>query len=208
MVLNPFDDAIRSLEPVLGFTRIVLAHGIVDLFTPKRDDPGVLVAANLEQMINDKKASFIALGDRHSVTKVGVGNRIWYSGTPEVTDFGEDKSGYASVIELEGDNVITRPVQVGQWKFIDKDRIDINSSEDIETLRKMVESLDQKERTVIKLNLVGSISLSQEAILRQTVDTISEVFASFQLRDDGLLLLPDDADFSWTWIFRIRRSYN
>ena len=59
-----------------------------------------------------------------------------------------------------------------------------------------MESLDQKERTVIKLNLVGSISLSQEAILRQTIDTISEVFASFQLRDDGLLVLPDDADFS------------
>ena len=196
MVLNPFDDAIRSLEPALGFTRIVLAHGIVDLFTPKRDDPGVIVVANLEQMINDKKASFIALGDRHSVTKVGISNRVWYSGTPEVTDFGEDKSGYVNVIELERDNVITKPVQVGQWKFIDKDRIDINSSEDIETLRKMVENLDQKERTVIKLNLIGSISLSQELILRQTVDTISEVFASFQLKDDGLLILPDDSDFS------------
>jgi len=196
MALNPFDDAIKSLEPVLGFTRIILAHGIIDLFTPKQDDPGVLVAANLEQIINDKKASFIALGDRHSVTKVGISNRIWYSGTPEVTDFGEDKSGYASVIELEGDSVITKPVQVGQWNFIDRDRIDINSSEDIETLRKMLESLDQKEKTVIKLNLVGSISLSQEAILRQTIDTISEVFASFQLKDDGLLVLPDDADFS------------
>ncbi|MFC1985303.1 exonuclease SbcCD subunit D [Chloroflexota bacterium] len=28
MALNPFDDAVKSLEPVLGFTRIILAHGI------------------------------------------------------------------------------------------------------------------------------------------------------------------------------------
>ncbi len=196
MVLNPFDDAIASLEPMIGVTRIVLAHGIVDSFTPKQDDPGVLAAENLEQTVKDKKASFIALGDRHSLTRVGVGERIWYSGTPEVTDFGENQAGFAHVIELDGDKVITKPVHVGQWNFIEKDRVDVNAGEDIEALRKMLESMEHKERTVLKLNLVGSISLTQEATLQRSLDTISQVFASFQLMDGGLTVLPDDADFS------------
>jgi DNA repair exonuclease SbcCD nuclease subunit len=125
-----------------------------------------------------------------------MGERIWYSGTPEVTDFGEDGAGYVQVVELDGEKVIATPVPVGQWRFVDKDRVDINSAEDIEALRRMLESLDQKERTVLRLNLVGSISLTQEATLRQSLDTISEVFATFEIRDDGLLVFPDDADFS------------
>jgi hypothetical protein len=60
----------------------------------------------------------------------------------------------------------------------------------------MLECLDQKERTVLRLNLVGSISLTQEVTLWQSLGTIGEVFASFQVRDDGLMVLPDDADFS------------
>ncbi|MBM3118983.1 MAG: hypothetical protein FJ006_05435 [Chloroflexi bacterium] len=60
----------------------------------------------------------------------------------------------------------------------------------------MLGSIDQKELTVLRLNLVGSISLSQEAILRQFLATIGDVFASFQIGDDDLLVLPDDADFS------------
>ncbi len=196
MAVNPFYEAIASLEPVTGFNRIILAHGIADLFTPKKDDPGVLTAESLEHVISEQRASFIALGDRHSRTKIGMGERIWYSGTPEVTDFGEDGAGYVQVVELDGDKVIATPVRVGQWRFIEKDRVDINSVGDMEALRRMLESLDQKERTVLRLNLVGSISLTQEAILLQSLDTIREVFATFQIKDDGLLVLPDDADFS------------
>ena len=196
MVVNPFYEATVSLEPVMGVTRIILAHGIVDLFTPKKDDPGVLTADSLEHIINERRASFVALGDRHSRTRIGTGERIWYSGTPEVTDFGEDEAGYVQIVELDSDKVITTPVQVGQWRFVEKDRVDINSSEDIEVLRTILEGLDQKERTVLRLNLVGSISLTQKVTLQQSLDTIGEIFASFQVRDDGLMVLPDDADFS------------
>lgn len=196
MAVNPFYEATVSLEPVTGVTRIILAHGIVDLFTPKKDDPGVLTADSLEHVIRERMASFVALGDRHSRTKIGTGERIWYSGTPEVTDFGEGEAGYVQIIELDNDKVITTPVQVGQWRFVEKDRIYINSSEDIEALRTILEGLDQKERTVLRLNLVGSISLTQEVTLRQSLDTIGEIFASFKVIDDGLMILPDDADFS------------
>ena len=196
MPVNPFYEATKSLEPLPGVTRIVLAHGIVDLFTPKKDDPGVLTADSLERVVEDGKVSFVALGDRHSRTKIGAGDRIWYAGTPEVTDFGEGETGYVQIVELDGDRVVATPALVGQWRFVEKDRIDINCSEDIEALRSMLESIERKEQTVLRLNLVGSISLTQEAILQQFLSTIGDVFASFQISDDELLVLPDDADFS------------
>lgn len=196
MPVNPFYEATKSLEPSVGVTRIVLAHGIVDLFTPKKDDPGVLTADSLERVVEDGKVSFVALGDRHSRTKIGAGDRIWYAGTPEVTDFGEGETGYVQIVELDGDRVVATPALVGQWRFVEKDRIDINCSEDIEALRSMLESIERKEQTVLRLNLVGSISLTQEAILQQFLSTIGDVFASFQISDDELLVLPDDADFS------------
>jgi DNA repair exonuclease SbcCD nuclease subunit len=196
MPVNPFYEATKSLEPLTGVTRIILAHGIVDLFTPRKDDLGVLTADSLERVIEERKASFVALGDRHSRTKIGEGERIWYSGTPEVTDFGEGETGYVQIVELDGDKVIATPAPVGQWRFVEKNRVDINCSEDIEALRSMLESIDRKELTVLRLNLVGSISLTQEAILRQFLATIGDVFASFQMSDDELLVLPNDADFS------------
>ncbi len=63
----------------------------------------------------------MALGDRHSLTKVGTGDRIWYSGTPEATDFSETQSGYAQVVEVDEGRVTTKAVQVGQWRFIERE---------------------------------------------------------------------------------------
>ena len=134
MAVNPFYEAIASLAQMMGVTRIILAHGILDLFTPKKDDPGVLTAESLERVISERRASFIALGDRHTLTKIGTSERIWYSGAPEVTDFGEDGSGYAQIVELDDDKVIVKPILVGKWRFVEKDRVDINSAEDIQTL--------------------------------------------------------------------------
>jgi DNA repair exonuclease SbcCD nuclease subunit len=196
VAVNPFDELIMSLKPVTGTVRIVLAHGIVDSFTPKKDDPGVLAVQNLQMVVDKGIASFIALGDRHSLTSVGTGDRVWYSGTPEVTDFSEDAAGYVLVVELDGDKVITKPIQIGQWKFIENDALNINTNEDIKALQEMLGGLEQKERTAIKLNLVGSISLSQQTTLQQSIEKTKDIFGSFQLVEDRLVVMPDDADFS------------
>jgi DNA repair exonuclease SbcCD nuclease subunit len=194
--VNPFYEATKSLERLDNVTRIVLAHGIVDSFTPAKDDPGVLAAESLGRVIQDRKASFVALGDRHSRTKVVGSDRVWYSGTPEATDFGEGESGYVQIVELAGDEVTVIPFSVGQWCFLDKSRADINCSEDIEALRSMLESIQHKEQTVLRLNIVGSVSLTEQAVLWQSLASVGEVFASFQIIDDQLLVVPDDSDFS------------
>jgi hypothetical protein len=60
----------------------------------------------------------------------------------------------------------------------------------------MLGGLEQKERTAIKLNLVGSISLSQQTTLQQSIEKTKDIFGSFQLVEDRLVVMPDDADFS------------
>jgi hypothetical protein len=66
----------------------------------------------------------------------------------------------------------------------------------IETMQLLAIQLMESSPNVIKLKLVGSISLSQDVILQQSLETTSQIFGSFQLMDDGLVVLPDDTDFS------------
>lgn len=150
----------------------------------------------LERAIDEGNIHFVALGDRHSLTKVGSGDRVWYSGTPEATDFSEIQSGYAQVVEIGEDRVSTKAVQVGRWRFIERNRVDLNTAEDVDALRKSLGDFDSKERTFVRLNLVGSLSLSLRGALQTHLDAAKDVFGAFDVREDELFVLPDDADFA------------
>lgn len=194
--VNPLEEVLAALHPETGNTRICMAHGGVDLFTPDRDAPGVIAVAMIERAIDEGKVHFVALGDRHSLTKVGSGDRIWYSGTPETTDFSEIQSGYTQVVEIGEDRVSTKAVQVGKWRFIERNRVDLNTAEDIEALRKSLEIMERKDLTVVRLKLVGSLSLSLKDVLQNHLAAAMDVFGAFDVREDELLVLPEDADFA------------
>ena len=193
---NPLEEVLETLHPAEGMTRICMAHGIVDLFTPDRDAPAVIAVATLERAVEEGKVHFVALGDRHSLTRVGPGDRIWYSGTPEATDFSETQSGYAQIVEIGETGVSTKAVQIGRWRFIEQDRLDVNSAGDLEALRKWLEGLEAKETTVLRLKPVGSLSLSLRSALQERLAAAEDVFAALDVREDQLLVLPDDADFA------------
>jgi len=195
-VANPIEEVLAALHPATGITRICMAHGGVDLFTPDREAPGVIMVAMLERAIDEGKIHFVALGDRHSLTKVGSGDRIWYSGTPEAADFSEIESGYAQVVEIGEERVSTKAVKVGQWRFIERSRVDLNTAEDVDALRKSLEDIERKDLIVVRLKLVGSLSLSLKGVLQDHLDAAKDVFGAFDVREDELLVLPDDADFA------------
>ena len=195
-VANPIEDAINALAPATGVTRICMGHGAVDTLTPDRESAGIISVAALERTIKEGKIHFVALGDRHSLTKVGGGDRIWYSGTPEATDFQETQSGYAHVVEIGDGSVNTKGIQVGQWRFIERERVDLNTADDVEALRKSLEGIENKDRTVVRLNLVGSLSLTLSGALQNHLLAAKDVFGAFDVRDDALFVLPDDTDFA------------
>jgi DNA repair exonuclease SbcCD nuclease subunit len=193
---NPLEEMLKELGPANGSIRICVGHGIIDYFTPDKESPGVIQVSFLERAIAEGKIHFVALGDRHSLTRIGDTGRIWYSGTPESTDFRETQSGLAQIVEIDETTVTTKSLPIGQWRFIERERIDLNSSEDVEELRKYLEGIENKDRAIIRLNLVGSISLSLSAELHNHLRTAIDVFGAFDVREDDLLVLPDDADFA------------
>ena len=148
-VTNPVEEALANLQPANGIVRICAAHGAVDRLTPDPESAGVIALAALERAIVENRIHFVALGDRHSLTEVSENGRVWYSGTPEATDFSEMKPGYALVVDVDGEHVAAREVKIGQWQFIQRE-IELNTTDDVESLGKWLENTENKERTVLQ----------------------------------------------------------
>jgi DNA repair exonuclease SbcCD nuclease subunit len=192
---NPIVDLLNALPPAEGIKRICAGHGIIDFFTPDKEAENVIAVSKLETAISEGKVHFIALGDRHSLTKVGSGDRIWYSGTPESTDFREDHSGFCQVVTMDGANVTTEEVKIGQWSFIEE-RVDLNTEVDVESLRKKLEDIPNRERSVVKLVLNGSLTLFLHGVLQNHILAARDVLAGSVTNEDDLLVIPKDTDFT------------
>jgi hypothetical protein len=72
----------------------------------------------------------------------------------------------------------------------------MNSVDDLDALRKWLEGIERKGMTVLRLKLVGSLSLSLRSVLQKHLAAAEDVFAAIDVREDELLVLPDDADFA------------
>jgi hypothetical protein len=152
--------------------------------------------AIVERAIIDGKVHFVALGDRHSVTKVGDTERVWFSGTPVSTDFSEMRSGYALVVDVDGENVVTKELPIGQWRFIERRGVDLNTENDVDLLQKWLEEIGNKDKSVVRLHLVGLLTLSLHEVVQNHLLEASDLFAALDVRQDDLLVVPDDADFA------------
>jgi len=192
---NPIIDLLNALPPTVGIKRICVGHGIIDIFTPDKEAENVIAVSKLEAAISEGKVHFIALGDRHSLTKVGYGNRIWYSGTPESTDFCEGHSGFCQIVTMDGADVTTEEVKIGQWNFIEE-LVDLNTNDDVESLWKKLEDIPNRERSVVKLDLKGSLTLSLHGVLQNHILAAKDVLAGSVINKDDLLVIPNDTDFT------------
>lgn len=192
---NPIVDLLNALPPAGSIKRICVGHGSIDIFTPDKESENVIVVSKLEAAISEGKVHFIALGDRHSLTKVGSGDRIWYSGTPESTDFREEHSGFCQIVNMDGADVTTEEVKIGQWSFIEE-LVDLNTTDDVESLRKKLEDIPNRERSVVKLDLKGSLTLSLQGVLQNLLLAAKDVLAGSVLNEDNLLVVPNDTDFT------------
>src|SRR3990172_9792266 len=195
LVNNPIEDLLNALPPAGSIKRICVGHGIIDIFTPDKEAENVIEVSKLEAAISKGKIHFIALGDRHSLTKVGSGDRIWYSGTPESTDFCEDHSGFCQIVKMDGDDVTTEEVKIGQWRFIEE-LVDLNTEDDVESLRKKLENIPNRERAVVKLDLKGSLTISLHGVFQSHLLAAKDVLAGSVINEDNFLLILNDTDFT------------
>lgn len=186
-----------DLRPSHGTTRILLAHGAVDNLSPDRENPALIRLADAEASLADGRIHYVALGDRHSLTQVGETGRIWYSGTPEQTDFDEVAPGHALVVEVAMNGVTASKREVGTWRFL-KARFDLANDADLEALERWLIEVDNKERTILRLGFRGTLTLRQQARVESIIEHAKDLFAAVQIPEDesNLLVLPSDSDFA------------
>ncbi len=197
------DLAAAALEelPADGTLRILVAHGGVDALDPDPGNPALLRLAGLQDALARGAIHYVALGDKHSRTQVGETGRIWYSGSPEVTNFDDIEAdpGHVLVVDIdEADgsvNVDSR--HIGRWRFLTLHR-QLDTSRDVTDLDINLDQLPHKERTVVQLALTGSLSVTDRAALDACLDRYSRLFAwvGTWKRHTHLVVVPADGEFS------------
>ncbi len=188
--------AALGLQPVPGILRVMVGHGAVDQLSPDRDNPAVIQVAEAENAIKENRYQYLALGDRHSLTSIGTSGRIFYSGTHEAYDFGEVDPGKVLIVDLSTDDVTATPRQNGVWRF-HVHEAQISTTEDIEALARYLDAIPDKERTILKLGLVGSLSIQAHARLEEVEEHARDLFAAVVRSGSRseLVVMPDNVDF-------------
>jgi DNA repair exonuclease SbcCD nuclease subunit len=180
-----------GLEPAPGVLRIAVAHGAVDALSPDSAEPSRVALARAEAALAEGRFHYLALGDRHSATRVA--DRIWYAGSPEVTDFGEERPGRVLLVDLTADGCRVEERETGRWSFLPL-AAELTSDADVAALAARLEAVADKPRTALRLELTGGLPLHARARLDELVAGCAERFATVQEWGAGPLLLPDAVD--------------
>jgi len=189
--------------PAAAVTRILVAHGGVDVLDPDRDKPSLIRLATLDEALSRGAVHYVALGDKHSLTQVGGSGRVWYSGSPEVTNFDDVESDPGHVLVVDVDEADPRRAvsvtarHVGCWRFVTMHR-QVDSSRDIADLDVNLDLMTEKDRTVVRLALTGSLTVTDRAALDACLDKYARLFAWLGLweRHTDLAVIPADGEFS------------
>lgn len=188
--------AALDLQPALGALRVMVGHGAVDQLSPDRDNPAVIQVAQAEKALQEGRYQYLALGDRHSFTCVGNSGRIFYSGTHEAYDFDEVDPGKVLIVDLSTEGVSATPRQNGVWRF-QVHEAQISTAEDVEALSRHLDAIADKERTILKLGLVGTLCIQAHARLEEIEEHARDLFAAVVRSGSRseLVVMPDAADF-------------
>lgn len=190
---DPVASAYADLPPTDGH-RVLVGHGQFDELNGGLTDVPPIDVAGLERAIATGRLHYVALGDRHSTTQVR--DRIWYSGSQEVTSTEETDAGHVLAVTLTDDGCEVTKHRTGHWHMIEH-RALIDCEEALHRLDDWFAELQDKERTYIRLCLTGELTLPLLSRLDATVDAQGEVFASVErcAKHWAVRPAPDDADF-------------
>lgn len=148
------------LEPTTNI-RILAGHGSIDAVIAAGGRKDLISLAPIEKALAEKKIHYVAMGDRHSTTKVGDSGLIWYSGAPEPTSFKEDISeDQRNILAVEinaGEKAKVEKVEVGQWEFIRLgtkfEQHPLRTKQNLSDLEKLVDKVRKPSKTAIKIYL-------------------------------------------------------
>lgn len=194
-------EVLEGLAPD-GVTRIVVGHGGMDLFEPDRDKPALIRLATVEAALERGAVHYVALGDKHSRTRVGSTGRIWYSGSQEVTNYDhiEPDPGHVLVVDIDEQDparaVTVDSRRVGRWKFVTL-RHSVDTAREVVDVDINLDQLPDKERTVVQIALTGTLTVTDKAALDACLDKYARLFAALATwdKETDLAVMPADGEF-------------
>ncbi|GAB3085234.1 Calcineurin-like phosphoesterase [Corynebacterium aquatimens] len=204
--------AIAELAPTEAI-RILVAHG--QCFSRSSEPkPDLIDLPGLEEALKRGTIDYVAMGDTHSAGPIGPGGKVWFSGSPEVTDFhdrreevegNETNSGNALVVTITKPTVTTADVTVeeqrtGEWVF-DALHWDVADADDVDRVLADLDAYPAKDRTVVKYSMTGTLGLEATGALEEGLAAREDIFGALYEReskmdlhiepgDDELLNLP------------------
>ena len=186
-----------AAAPEFDGATVVVGHGAVDVLSPDAADPALIRLGDLDAAIMNGQVQYVALGDRHSTTDVGTTGRVWYSGAPEPTAFTEVDPGNVLVVGIDGGEVTVSTREIAHWDFRSLE-FDLQGIQDIEDLNDALTGIEDKARTIVRLVLIGQLSLADKSELDAALEHHQDLFGSLNTweRHTDLVVLPDDDDFT------------
>lgn len=174
--------ALAGLAPAPGVSRVLLAHGIVDVDAIATEGGALIAMAGLDTALRNGTVQYVALGDHHSAREVGGNPAVRYPGTPEVTRHREQDAGGVLVVALTPQGCEARWRQVGQWQFVRR-AFTLSGADDVAAFDAELGALPAKETTVLRLDLSGALTVAEDARLHEVLDLRRDVFASLTVSD-------------------------
>ncbi|MBB2993386.1 DNA repair exonuclease SbcCD nuclease subunit [Mycolicibacterium iranicum] len=201
---SPTTDLVAAVLDALpagdDVTRIVVGHGAVDILVPDKDRPSLIGLEALETALARGAVHYVALGDKHSRMSVGSTGRVWYSGSPEVTNYDdiEPEPGMVLAVDIDDSDRTVRvdSHRIGAWRFMSLKHT-VDNNRDVADLDINLDQMPDKERTVIRLGLTGSLTVTDRAALDACLDRYARLFAALVPWDKqtDLAVMPADGEF-------------
>ena len=179
-----FDGAERDAGDIV----IGLAHGSTQTFGGSSE---ASIAISPERAAT-ARLDYLALGDWHGTRQIS--ERVWYSGSPEPESYVDNQSGQALVVDIEGVGALPSVVQVptGQYSW-HRVRMDLGAGQSVDEVRAHLAIFEAAAaQTLLRLDLTGQLSVSEEARLVAELEAVGAAYFNFDLRMDELGIIADD----------------
>jgi DNA repair exonuclease SbcCD nuclease subunit len=186
-------DSANDLPPKESDIRILAMHGAVDNMN---QNPESIKYETLKKIVESGLADYIALGDRHSTTNVEkpgyfsseMQGRIFYSGSPEPTDFREENQRNILKVTVGEDIPRVEAIELGRWHFIElgaDNPLEFNSKDDVRTFFEDWVSKSGKTK-VIRLNCKTHLGTDDYIEFRSILQTLhTDYFGEFTEHKDN-----------------------
>jgi DNA repair exonuclease SbcCD nuclease subunit len=173
--------------------RIGLAHGGVQTFGTEDENAEIIPP----DRARSARLDYLALGDWHGAKQIG--ERTFYSGSPEQDRFKHDGPGVCLAVTLPAPGALPQVthVQTGQFAWSEKPLVLTPEQDPVLALQALLPTEAEARRDILlRIRASGWIRLSERMVLARAVEEAKPEFWHFEFNDAGLATeyTPDDLD--------------